>query len=371
MKNFSRPSLQKGVATLLTAIVILVVMSLMAVYAHRGALLENLLMNNLYRAKQAEEVADAALDFGLAHFLANGANSVSPTAADTLDPTTVTNGKRATVQFCDVTSTLTNCVSPTNFGRIFILAAGWSDDHTAVHRSRLLVANNPFFGASPKAPLIVKGSTNFLGGNLTIRNNTDTGINVWTGHDIDSATGSFQTYGKVNGVLDQAISEKTGSKYYLGPDIVYNDQTLKNATTDAFYQSMVGRTMADMSTSYDVKVANCGELDSSSNYAGKIVYVTGNCALNQSLGSSATNGSTILVVAGTLSISGNNTVYGSLVADTLGNVTGTSIINGTLIARSAPNNFAGNITLQMTTQTQSNIQNLTVKSVVGNSWRDW
>ena len=371
MKYVHRIHAQKGVATLLTVVVILVVMSLMAVYVHRGALMENLLMNNLYRAKQAEEVADAALDFALAYFLANGADADENNVADTLDPMAVTNGKRATVQFCDAaTSTLTSCVTPTDLTRIFILATGWSDDHTAVHRSRLLVASNPFFSGSLKAPLIVKGSTNFLGGNLTITNNTDTGTNIWTGHDIDNATGSFQTYGRVNGVDSQAISEKTGSKYYLGPDVVYNDQTLKNSSDSAFYESVIGRTMANMATSYDVKVSDCSELSSSNVYAGKIIYVTGSCALNQSLGSAA-SGSTILVVAGTLSISGNNTVYGSLVADTLGNITGTTTIYGSIVARSAPNNFAGNINLQMTTQSSNNIKKLTVKTVVGNSWRDW
>lgn len=360
---------QKGVATLFTVVVLLLVMSLMAAYAYRGALLENQLMNNLYRAKQAEETAEAALDFGLAYFLANGADADGNSVADTLDPSVVTNGKRATVQFCDSTSNLPTCTAPSNLGRIMIMAAGWSDDQTAVHRSRMLVASNPFFGASPKAPLIVKGGTNFIGGNLTLRNYTDSNVNIWSGDDIDGATGSFQTYGKVNGVEGQLISEKTGSKYYLGPDVVYNDQVLKNSTTDGFYESVIGRNMTDMATSYDEKFSSCSDLASGNNYAGKVVYITGNCALNRDLGSVAAN--TILVVAGTLSLSGNNTIYGSLVSDTLGNVTGASTIYGSMITRSAPNNFAGNVVVQMTTQSQQSLQNLTVKSVVGNSWRDW
>lgn len=360
---------QKGVATLLTAVVILVIMSLMAAYAYRGALLDNQLMNNLYRAKQAEETAETALDFGLAYFLVNGVDATGDTVVDTLDPTAVTNGRRATVQFCSATSNIPTCVTPTDFGKIMIMATGWSDDQTAVHRSRMLVAANPFFGASPKAPLIVKGGTNFIGGNMSVTNNTDTGVNIWSGDDIDGATGSFQTYGKVNGVDSQAISEKTGNKYYLGPDVVYNDQTLKNSSTDQFYQSMTGRSMSEMSAAYDVKFASCADMASGNNYAGKVVYITGNCALNRDLGTSSL--STILVVAGTLSMSGNNTIYGSLVADTLGNITGSSTIYGTLIARSAPSNFAGTVNLIMNSQSSSNLQKVTVKSVVGNSWRDW
>lgn len=359
---------QKGVATLLTAVVILLVMSLMAAYAYRSSLLENQLMNNLYRAKQAEETAEAALDYGLAYFMANGVDATADSVVDTLDPSGVTNGRRATVQFCSSTSNIPTCTAPTNFGQIMIMATGWSDDQTAVHRSRMLVASNPFFGANVKAPLIVKGGTNFLGGNLTVKNNTDSGINVWTGHDIDSATGSFQTQGKVDGLLNQNISEKTGSKYYLGPDIVYNDQTLKNASTDVFYQTVVGRTAKEIQASADVKVATCADLSASDSYAGKIVYVSGNCDLRRNLGSDSA--SAIVVVGGELTVGSNSEVWGSLIANSLGRFNGTPTVHGSLVSLTA-DSLNGNAIIDLTDQWKTNLMNVRVKSVVGNSWRDW
>lgn len=377
-KNF-RPKEQRGIATLLTTVVILLVMSVMAIYASRSALLENTLMNNSYRSKQATEIADAALDFGLATFLANGADSDNNNVADVMDPSGVTNGRRAEVRFCDPTSTLINCIAPTNLNRIMIVAAGWSDDQTAVHRSSLLVASNPFFGASPKAPLIIKGAgTSFLTGNLTLVNNTDTGINVWTGTDIGSANGSFETYGKVvtrdgagnitNTALNQLISEKSQNKYFLGPDIVYNDQNLKNATTNQFYESMIGRDKSSLKSIADYSYTAAEGLSAGQSYAGKIVYIDGDYDLRQSLGSASE--STILVVNGRLTMSGNLTVHGSIIANNLGNITGTPTINGSLIAENATS-LQGNVTIQMTQQAINNLNNLRVKSVVGNSWRDW
>ncbi len=368
----SSKSHQHGIATLLTTVVLLAVMSIMGIYASRSAITENILISNSYRAKQAAEVADGALDYALAAFFAGGADANNDTTIDTFTAAELAaalGNRRATARYCAANSTLTNCVAPTLNGAYMIIAEGWSDDQTAVHRSAMLVNDSPFFSAAPKAPLILKGAgSSFIGGNLSITNNTDTGINVWTGSDIGTATGSFETFGKVNGVLSQKISEKQGNKYYLGPDIIYNDQNLKNSNSDQFYTSVIGRSQSELASLADVKVSSVSDLQTGNNYAGKIVYIDGNYSLDRNMGTSTA--STILVVKGEFSTNGNHTFNGSVIAGSLGKTVGTPIINGSLIALDATS-LQGNVNINMTTQSVQNIQNITVKSVVGNSWRDW
>ncbi|NIC41502.1 hypothetical protein [Aquabacterium sp. A08] len=374
MKKRDHLHKQRGVATLLTTVVFLAVMSIMAVYANRSAITENAMMSNAYRAKQAAEVADGALDYALASFFAGGADSQVQNQLDTFTAAELSaalGGRRATVSYCDPSSTPANCIAPAggNLTNLMVVATGWSDDGTAVHRVSTLVTENPFFSAAPKAPLILKGAgSSFLSGNLSLTNNTATGINVWTGSDIGSASGSFETFGRVNNVDSQRISEKVQNRYYLGPDIIYNDQNLKNANNDEFYTGVLGRSASQLAGAADFKFSSAAGLQNSNNYAGKIIYIDGDYTLDRDLGTA--NASTILIVKGKFETSGNHNVYGSVVAGSLGRTVGTPTIYGSLIALDATS-LQGNVKVIMTQQSINNMQQLTVKSTVGNSWRDW
>lgn len=369
---------QKGVATLFTTVVLLFVMSVMAIYASRGSVLENTLMNNAYRAKQAAEVAEAALDFGLASYLAGGVDANGDGAVDVFDPTPaltfVVDGevqvRRGTVRFCTEASTLTACtpLAAVGAGRALLVAEGWSDDQTAVHRAAVLISANPVFGGALKAPLIIKAAMNKVNGTFDLINNTDSGLNIWTGDDIDNANGNFQTRGKVNGVEDSLISKKSGSQFYLGPDVVYNDHALKNSTVDGFYERVTGVSKTDLISQATIKPTAADPLVSSNLYSGQIIYVNGDFKLDQNFGTA--DKPVILIVNGDLTGSKSNiTLYGAILATSVSSFNGPKVF-GSLIAENV-GTLNGNSPIELNDQVSQGINNITRNSVVGNSWRDW
>jgi hypothetical protein len=361
---------QEGVATLFTTVVLLFVMSVMAIYASRGSVLENTLMNNAYRAKQAAEVAEAALDFGLASYLAGGVDANADGAVDVFDPTPQLNGRRGTVRYCTEASTLTACtpLAVVGAGRALLVAEGWSDDQTAVHRAAVLITANPVFGGALKAPLIIKSAMNKVNGTFDLINNTDSGLNIWTGDDIDNANGNFQTRGKVNGVQNSLISKKSGSQFYLGPDVVYNDQSLKNSTSDGFYERVTGISKTDLIAQATIKPTADNPLISSNLYSGQIIFVNGDFKLDQNFGTA--DKPVILIVNGDLTGSKSNiSLYGAILATSVSSFNGPRVF-GSMIAENV-GTLNGNSPIELNDQVVQGINNITRNSVVGNSWRDW
>ncbi len=365
---------QTGMATLLVSVVLLAVMSVMAIYTSRSSLMELTLTNNAYRAKQAAEAAEAGLDFALAYYLQGGADQNNDNAADTLTvPTSLTGGKRVSVAFCDPSSTLTNCLPPTSLGRLRIIATGYSDDDTAVSRVGVLVSEENFLTVNPKATLTAKGATSAtLNGNLTVINNMGS-TTIWTGTDISAMTGSFETKININGADNQISSEKVGSKFYVGPDVVYNDQSLKNLSLADYFEQMTGRPQSEMAALADIRISGTATLPAATaanDYlGGKVIYVDkATFDPNTNLGTATKP--VILIVNGAFELNGSNTIHGVVIANSLNKANGNARINGAMIVGDV-NNANGGFTIEMVPSVINGLNKITVKSSVGNSWRDW
>lgn len=367
---------QRGVATLTTAVILLFVLSLMVVYASRSSLSDLLLSNNLYRSKQAAENAQAALDFAYADFLDGGITTASTTYGTASAPIALAGLGRAVTRLCTVESTFTNCTDATDLNSFRMISTGYSDDGTAVHYATLVVTGKPVLGGAPLAPLIMKtAGSSLLSGNLDITNNTDSGYNVWSGTDIGNASGSFITRGVVNGVENQIISEKSGSRYYLGPDVVYNDQQFKNATTDQYFQLAVGKTKAEITSQAQTVVDASNPLDATKTYGDQVIHATGTSfTLGQTLGTPTEP--VILVVDGEFNFTGNGSVYGVIIANSVGRFAGTNDpaapakIIGSLVVLSGTG-LNGNASILLTKSIQDEIDKIVVRGAIGNSWRDW
>jgi type II secretory pathway pseudopilin PulG len=372
--TFAHRSHQKGIATLLVSVVILVLMSIIAAYTARTSLLDLALTNNSYRAKQAEAAASAALDFALAYYLDGGADQNNDGTADTLSvPTSLTGGNRTTVQFCDPSAVLT-CTAPTNLYRLRIIAQGYSDDDTATSSQSVLVSEESALGAYPKAALTAKGAgTAKLNGNLTVINNNPGGITIWTGTDIGAMTGSFDTKIKVNGEENQVSSVKTKSDFYVGPDIVYNDYSLKSLSYSDFFKQVTGRTQEELIAKANISFTNAADLPkptADNNYlGGQIIYAnTLTFDAKDNLGTK--DKPVILIVNGDFEIESNTVINGLVIAKNLTKAVGTARVNGAMIMENVAD-ASGGFTIEMVDSVISNLGKITVKSTVGNSWRDW
>lgn len=365
---------QRGIATLLVSVVILILMSIIATYTARTSLLDLALTNNSYRAKQAEAAASAALDFGLAYYLNGGADQNGDNTADTVTvPTSLTGGNRTTVQFCDPSTVLT-CTAPTNLFRLRIIAQGYSDDDTATTSQSVLVSEESALGASPKAALTAKGAgAATLNGNLTVVNNNPGGITIWTGTNIGAMTGSFQTKISVEGNANQISSEKVGSKFYVGPDVVYNDFSLKSLTYAQFFEQVTGRTQDELIAKANISISGSETLPAATaanNYLGGQVIYVDKATFDPNTNLGTTEKPVILIVNGNFELNGPNVINGLVIAKNLAKANGTARVNGAMIMENVTN-ANGGFTIEMTPSVITNLGKITTKSTVGNSWRDW
>jgi Tfp pilus assembly protein PilX len=366
---------QRGVAALLVSVVLLLAMTVIIIYSSRSSLLELQLMASAHRMRQAVEAADAGLDWALSTYLRGSGTAVPSTQTGTV-------GTAAwQVQYCTPASTLTTCSTATNGNSMRMVATGWSDDRTAVHRASMLVTGRNVFEAVPKAPLIAKGALGAsLTGNLNIVNNSDFGLTIWTGTPITTTTGSFTTRVKINGQVNQISSSKVGSTFNLGPDVIQNDYSLAATTAADYVESVLGTSVDSLISMADFEAASITDIpgpEASNNYhANKVIYINGNVVLNNSLFPTSTRQfgtvttPAILVINGNIDIRSSFDFYGIIIANNVVGATGTSVITGSVITNSV-NNVSGNLTIQADPNLETKRQSFVKRTTVSTSWRDW
>lgn len=365
---------QRGVAVLMITVVLLLVMLVIVMYSTRSTVIELQLTNNALRSKQAATAADAALDFALAHYFQFGGDQNNDNVPDTLTiPSTLAPiNTTASVAYCTPTSTLQNCTPASDLSSMRIIASGRSADGTAIHYATTLVSSQSAFGVNPRAPFIARGASSAtLNGNLTVVNNISR-LTIWTGTDIGSMSGSFQTRINIDGVNNQISSEKTGNKFFVGPDIVYNDHNLKNASTDDFFLGVTGTDRNKMINGADIKLSGTQTLGtdpSGDNWGGKIIYVDrATFDPNSNLGTPTKP--VILIVNGNFELNGPNTVHGVVFANNLTKANGNAKILGSLIVNDVTG-ANGGFTIEASQSVLSGLSQITFKGQVRSAWRDW
>lgn len=238
--------LQRGVASLLTAVVLLICITLVALFTSKTVVMETKMNADNFRTSQATAAAQAAMDRGMAYFSEgdmdhddppNGVDFTTPTlaqmpsaasctipngtpaSAETLssgeqstiamfyfvntrfydannDGTVVTTGTGAEINPCDCSAG--NCLasSPTDKG--MIVAKGWSDDCTAVRTITQCISvfdtlkEDPVTGGSgAPAPLLGKSSVQLNGTPNMI--NRFTQSNIWAGSGY-TTNGGLETF---------------------------------------------------------------------------------------------------------------------------------------------------------------------------------
>lgn len=220
------PHKQQGAATLLTALILLICITLIGLFTSKTVLVETQMTADNYRTSQASAAANAAMDRAVAYFNAGGLNQINNTnpavATDTscvdyLDPSlatpagcsapaafplTLTSGAQTTsAQFyfnntsgnaCDCTAS--GCISSTNMTRALVTARGWSDDNTAVRTITQCLGTFDIFdgGKGPQQPFIGSGSVGAFGNARII--NRYTNSSIWAGGSATATGAAFATY---------------------------------------------------------------------------------------------------------------------------------------------------------------------------------
>ena len=284
---------QLGAATLLTALVLLVGITLITLLTSKTVLVETQITTDNYRTGQATAAANAAMEQAVAYFNAGGLdqhNNATPatlttdglvdyTGPGTLPtsasctmpvtsalPVTLTSGTQTTyaqVYFnntddnsCDCQATATedidgdgdgDCMGTlgTNMTRALVTAKGWSDDCTAVRTITQCVGTFDIFyaGNGPQQPFVSKAGVGVFGNAKII--NRYNNSSIWTGGTDAVHGASYGTYLRPSGTesadytttqLDsenEALNTQMVSNRNAGNgiDVITDDPTLASKTS--------------------------------------------------------------------------------------------------------------------------------------------
>lgn len=415
---------QKGAASLLTALVLLICITLVILLTSKTVLVETQITADNYRTSQATAAASAAMNRAEAYFMAGGLDQIdSATGAAGTDGVVdyrsdapfsfnLTAGTQTTAaQFyfdntddnaCDCQDDGTkdldddgdgDCMGTEgkNMTRALVTAQGWSDDNTAVRTITQCLGTFDLFdgGDGPKQPFVSRAAVGVFG-NATIINRY-TNSSVWTGGDNDISGAAFATYLRPSGTetsdytKDELNSEDETANTQLvsnrnagaGIDIITNDATLASKTADQFFDmffSMTKTQVMNAADSVDQKLPNAAGVSSPNGMTG-LIWIEGDLTLNANdvVGSPAIPA--ILIVNGDLTLNGGAIVDGVIYVTGTLQITGSPIVRGSVIGESnSASGGGGTLTLVYVPLSGDDGEPPFIPgtgAIIAGSWKDW
>ena len=427
MKNLNILNNQKGAATLLTALVLLISITLVTFLTAKTVLVETQISADNYRMSQAVSAAQAGLDFGVGYFNGTGAPVVAGfdhdnnSVVDTLANRTYTSASGAQITTSSITfnnQAGTRCIaagSTPNMKSGLITAVGRSDDGLAVRSISQCVSTADVFGGNaPKQTLISRGGVG-LTGNYTVINryyNTT----AWAGNEIHiGASASASTFLAKDGstqvataranLADADLTNDSAARAILededttntytspaisdrnkgnGVDSIGNDPSLSSLTSDQFFNNFfsgdrtaIKTLAANYNPSQVYPAANIG---SASGKTG-IVWIEGNATMNGGTYGTATS-PVVMIINGNLRATGNPNINGMLYVTGQLDAAGTVDVLGSVVVEGNPTMVPtgeeavvghGGVDLIYSPYTldKSTSPLVGTTTVVGGSWRDW
>lgn len=323
MKNPIKTQAQQGMATLVIAIVVLVITTLMVFFAAKVGIFDQRMAANEVRYKEAFATAEAGLDMAVQRFTDQFETNFSGAAswATIISNAQIANGTETDGTAAEAGEpsfgvTITDTGALIGGVTVFRFSAtGLSADGSGTATVSREVTMSKILGGDPTdIPIIVDGSVG-TGGDFNVVGNPNGGgngipVSIWTGGpsptgDVtmtgSSATCHIQYFdgnnpqcsnpsGNTELLSDGDGSTVTGYNSTF-PDVLPNDP---NFPADLF-RFMFGVARADWETVYtmalekDQVVADCSSLSATSGQTFRLWWVTGNCNMgsNQVIGSIA------------------------------------------------------------------------------------
>lgn len=394
MNTLKQPDLnsQRGAATLLTALILLICITLITLTTSKTVLVETQISADNYRTTQAVAAADAAMDYGIAYFNDGGFDHDDNGVVDVIGQQSYTSGTQTTTATLTFDNTDIRCVpagaTPTmKWG--LIRAVGFSDDRLATRTiTQCVGTKNVLEGEGPQQTLVSGASVGVTGSAQIVNRYND--LNVWSAGETTINSGAMETYIRPTDVEITDLTsaqlnstqtspsipdvQKVSSKGLgTGTDIYANDSRLDVSASDFFDMFFLESqaAMAEMADGVGQKLdggAGSGDLSGLSG----IVYVDGDASFggNNAIGSAAAP--VILIVDGNFQFNGgdiNGLVYVTGQVTGAGNAT----VSGTMIAKGDVARGAGTLTLVYTPfgSSSTNHPMPGTTGVISGSWRDW
>jgi len=349
---------QKGAVTLIVAVMLLVILTLVTIYSARVGLQDQKISGNDFRAKSSFSAAQAGLDYGEAYLKTNSNTFISdatPCINLANFPCNYEGAVLNTWNFFVVANDLAltsggefdvgYLIAPDNF--VTIIATGSSDDFTGNAVMREQVSIRSVLNTGPVPPVMAVGVS--AGGTFTVIGNPDietdasfedaagnsaTGqlFSTWSenpqniggslqtckpgdfvdgsgvqcvGPTIEDAFGQLPDWNQCACTADEVISSTNAGGTIKG-DIVESPANAAFDDTFAYVFAMSRIEMKSIAT----EIPNCDSLDETSGQADPNIYwVTGNCEKNGGeIGSQ--DDPVIVIVVGDISFQGQAHAWG-------------------------------------------------------------
>lgn len=343
---------QKGVATLLITVVLLIVSTISLSIMYEAVIKESQVAANEYRSIMAFEAAQTGLGEGILEYRSN-----QPLRSDSNKGTGELTGGESYSFWGESTS-----------DRSILIAEGVSDDGSVTRRVQMDITYAKL--DLPEVPVVAGGGSEFSGNFEVINKNGN--LTIWSGGVIE-LDGSFST--KVPHPTVSTASIQSSSKTYRGSDLVENDPNLSSLSEDEFQRAFLGETVAEfcngravidqnLSANFKSDLQGAGSIICVENSGGDVTFPTDTFVSGDE--------PRMIIVSGALEQSNKNEFNGLLfVSGDLKRLNGTNDFYGSLIVGGYVDMGNGGPTI---TFEDGYTDNLGDKSTAGarfGSWRDW
>lgn len=433
MNVIKHSSKQRGIGSLLMAVVLLVLSILLAYYAASGAITEQRLAANQVRTKQAFMAAQAGIEQALEYMKNGGVDRDGDSYPDVQLSKVLGGGAVYRAAFCgasvtpppcpaappgqnldELSDTFSNLVSGTSFcwpqprvpsidlTRMQVWSCGWSDDQSSVQRVTQLVMGTPATagGSSPPVPLITLGSANLLVGGASILN-YENDLTTWSGQSFQGQSNTGKTFIRdtsvypvpdpnfnVRNVGNSPACNNPPTGYVCstqgsttGHDVIEADQNLASMGVDGLFAASFGTSQTnyrDNVASWRVNLTNNTVPNTNSTNINSIygkgdtaIWVEGNGTIDGVVGSA--NAPVVLIVNGNLSLGANAVINGILFVTGNLNSNGTPTVYGSATVGGTANT-TGNLKVvydSYKSKGGSPYNSLGVPTKLNGSWKDW
>lgn len=389
---------QQGVVTVILAVIILALTSLVAAYTARSIFLERDLTNNYTRARAAFEVAEAGLEAAKTYILRGldrDDNGILDDIFDT-DGDGIGDTSEATIQGKRVVVVLTE-ISENEFT---VTSTGFSDDRSATHTIEQIVLKVSPLPSPGDTPIVAKGNLSITG-SATIHN-PEGHSTIWGGKEVELGSNN-STATNIPDLSDSGYPVcmdtpmtcslvSSSSKVAIGLDVIENDTNLDNLTPTQLFEEFFGYSIADYKSLFidsgigietdaanantDVQLATNkviwvdGDVDFTNNTTvGCEIRVTGSALCHDT---PANEGPSIVIVDGDATFNGTPNFTGLLFVlgdvDITGNFT---LVGQMVVAGVTDSSSGGSLDLWFNSGSLQELNELGVSVPIAGSWKDF
>ncbi|WP_019023660.1 MULTISPECIES: PilX N-terminal domain-containing pilus assembly protein [unclassified Thioalkalivibrio] len=385
------PARQRGLATLVVALIIMVAVTLTVLFTAQTSILEERMAANETRMKQTTNAAQAGLERAVV-FAQDGEDDISRLfehdystdrpvfyRSAFISPDAVDEIPGCPDSPDDFQGVAVSLGQPESLRNAGIWSCGWSDDQSARRGVTTTIRGAPSLADPPTNPLTTRGGVNTNGRARVF--NAYNNLTIWSGQDLDVTGNPGNTFVRNQDhpplrESDPLPSEPAqcgvGTVYVCttdanmrGPDVITGDLQLSSLSDDDFFRNFMGQEP----NSYRDNVVTQLDPDSIDGMTNEVIWMTGDVDLNDTVGNR--DNPVVLVVEGDATLSGNFELHGVLYVRGNLSANGTPTVYGASVIQGDTTDAGGTPYFVFDPVAASGAGELGARGAISGAWRDW